>query len=421
MDRSGLEVAMLSLAKRRGMANVEPYVGLWLEENPSDWYEPYEVENAVAWIKTRSALDEAVPREEPGEQDLFPLLPGPRLTSISRLSKIRPWVEQTRRELEHRTGCKLPFSDYEDAVRWVLRQDKAARQRSPASTWDEAKALLDEAAPILSRLKALTGQPWHVQAEPLAVVQCVKPGDRSVDNIATIRGEPLHDLGRAVAEMSRATGFKEVDLVAYVLAGHPPRLQPVSIQHRMQAQKLPAGDSMWRSEITVTIRSPEVTTEAYFDAIRRAVWNEWPKRRPLDLTRKQQRMVNAFEQIGWPDRDNPTSPKYWRRFLEHVDPEGTTYAGKEPWRTPMMAWTRPGGLREKLENLEMSVEPVRLPNEYYEPRTTATGATVYDEMPYVDATDYVTDGERYGVRYVDGRVDWLGETPARAARGGPLI
>ena len=44
-----------------------------------------------------------------------------------------------------------------------------------------------------------------------------------------------------------------------------------------------------------------------------------------------------------------------------------------------------------------------------------------DAMPYEGATDYVTDGERYGIAYDDGHVDWLGTDLTRAFGDGAEI
>ena len=60
------------------------------------------------------------------------------------------------------------------------------------------------------------------------------------------------------------------------------------------------------------------------------------------------------------------------------------------------------------------IRTLRLPDACYETRTTAGGGQVADVMPYDRATDYVTDGVRYGVRYDDGAIDWLGTDPVRA-------
>lgn len=57
----------------------------------------------------------------------------------------------------------------------------------------------------------------------------------------------------------------------------------------------------------------------------------------------------------------------------------------------------------------MSARPVRLPDRFYLPRTTWDGLEVRDVMPWQGATGYVTDGDRYGIRFQDGRVRWLGD------------
>ena len=61
-----------------------------------------------------------------------------------------------------------------------------------------------------------------------------------------------------------------------------------------------------------------------------------------------------------------------------------------------------------------TIRTIKLSPNAYEPRRTLGGGEVRDGMPYEGATDYVTDGERYGVRYDDGHVDWLGSSVGRA-------
>ena len=57
---------------------------------------------------------------------------------------------------------------------------------------------------------------------------------------------------------------------------------------------------------------------------------------------------------------------------------------------------------------ELVIQTITLTPENYGPRTTLGGGTVRDLMPWSGALDYVTDGQRFGVRYNDGFVDWLG-------------
>jgi hypothetical protein len=55
-----------------------------------------------------------------------------------------------------------------------------------------------------------------------------------------------------------------------------------------------------------------------------------------------------------------------------------------------------------------AIRDLRLPAEFYETRRTIGGGDVRDAMPHQGAEAYVTDGERFGIRYTDGLVDWMG-------------
>lgn len=68
-----------------------------------------------------------------------------------------------------------------------------------------------------------------------------------------------------------------------------------------------------------------------------------------------------------------------------------------------------------------TVRGIQLPPQFYEPRQTIGGGEVHDVMPYEGAVAYVTDGERYGVQYEGGHVDWLGADPVQAFGEGAEI
>lgn len=64
--------------------------------------------------------------------------------------------------------------------------------------------------------------------------------------------------------------------------------------------------------------------------------------------------------------------------------------------------------------MNQTIRSIQLPPAFYEARQTIGGGEVRDVMPYEGAVAYVTDGERYGVQYDDGVVDWLGSDPVGA-------
>jgi hypothetical protein len=56
------------------------------------------------------------------------------------------------------------------------------------------------------------------------------------------------------------------------------------------------------------------------------------------------------------------------------------------------------------------VRPVRLPDRFYLPRRSYSGQEIFDVVPWEGASEYVTDGERYGLMMTDGTVRWLEES-----------
>ncbi len=55
-----------------------------------------------------------------------------------------------------------------------------------------------------------------------------------------------------------------------------------------------------------------------------------------------------------------------------------------------------------------SIRSIRLADRFYLPRRTWSGDEVHDVMPWEGATEYVTDGARYGVRFPD-RIWWFAD------------
>jgi hypothetical protein len=58
------------------------------------------------------------------------------------------------------------------------------------------------------------------------------------------------------------------------------------------------------------------------------------------------------------------------------------------------------------------VRKVRLPDRFYLPRRSYSGQEIFDVIPWDGASDYVTDGYRYGVLMADGSVRWFEESRA---------
>lgn len=56
------------------------------------------------------------------------------------------------------------------------------------------------------------------------------------------------------------------------------------------------------------------------------------------------------------------------------------------------------------------VRPVRLPDRFYLSRRTYSGQEIFDVVPWDGAVEYVTDGDRYGVRMSDGSIRWFEES-----------
>jgi hypothetical protein len=68
----------------------------------------------------------------------------------------------------------------------------------------------------------------------------------------------------------------------------------------------------------------------------------------------------------------------------------------------------------------MAVQPIRLPERFYAPRVDDRGMEVRDVVPWEGATAYVTDGDRVGIQFADGRVTWLGAFEDELATGEAL-
>ncbi len=56
------------------------------------------------------------------------------------------------------------------------------------------------------------------------------------------------------------------------------------------------------------------------------------------------------------------------------------------------------------------IRPVRLPDRFYLPRRSYSGQEIFDVVPWEGASEYVTDGHRYGVRLTSGDIRWFEES-----------
>ncbi len=56
------------------------------------------------------------------------------------------------------------------------------------------------------------------------------------------------------------------------------------------------------------------------------------------------------------------------------------------------------------------IRPVRLPDRFYLPRRSYSGQEILDVLPWDGAKEYVSDGQRYGIRMNDGSVRWFEES-----------
>jgi hypothetical protein len=58
----------------------------------------------------------------------------------------------------------------------------------------------------------------------------------------------------------------------------------------------------------------------------------------------------------------------------------------------------------------LEIRAIRLPDRFYLSRRSYSGQEIFDVLPWEGAKEYVTDGERYGIRMYDGSVRWLEES-----------
>jgi hypothetical protein len=79
----------------------------------------------------------------------------------------------------------------------------------------------------------------------------------------------------------------------------------------------------------------------------------------------------------------------------------------------------PGGTEDGMQT--MAARQIRLPDRFYLPRIDGQGREVRDVMPWDGAVCYATDGERVGIQYADGRVEWLGDATAAQDGDGTVI
>lgn len=308
----------------------------------------YQADVGAVLARAREIQDEEQPgaasRTEKNERGMFQG-PGQRIERDQRLEAVAPWVEKVRAELRAAFGGELvlPFRRAAAAVEWIERE--AARKSKPRRRLDR-KRREQLTAEIYERLRALQELNCSELVGfrlPRLSLRYVKPGSEWVHKLALFSDSRLAPFARAVADMARVTGFPEHDLTLYVLAGIKPALAAASITTAKYFHRRPehSVEGIGRREVTVTIRSPELTREQFL-AVHRKIRSEWgAKRRPL--TPAHELLLTVVRELGGVPPARGAGAAFWRRVQKKIagrgGPQYETYRGAE------VAWHR---LQERL-------------------------------------------------------------------------
>ena len=181
-------------------------------------------------------------------EDFFDASPLGFLEQSAVLEAIGPDVEDLRGRMFFRSGPPFARSRYLDAVTWIEEEHETAPPHL---------------GPHIAMIPVDLG-PWgtyYRPTQPKAVLPYIWPGSKSGPpefrtHAVTPWQERLWDLAITTERLERNTGFKQNQLVAYVLAGVPPHIPKIELSRRTQATLNLRGRSLVRRTVTITFNDP---------------------------------------------------------------------------------------------------------------------------------------------------------------------
>lgn len=274
---------------------------------------------------------------------------GPSATAAgdAMLAALRPWAEQVRKEIVEAAGGRvsLPFTSVDDAARWIEKEGAPRK-----ATINEARfqRLEGEVQERLKKMRDLVGaDAWNYNL-PMRTVAYGKPGSDWTHRVPAWRDSPLAPLARAAEQMSKATGFQEAQMTLFILTDKRPLLTPASITARPSWHSLPTGGGIRRQEVTLTLRTPEIS----FDQLRRLfrrIRHEWQAEKGKSMTARDLAVLKAAEEEGGVPSTWGKGAPFFRRVQKRLARRGISY---KTYRSVEAAYDEAVKKRERVARVE---------------------------------------------------------------------
>jgi hypothetical protein len=230
------------------------------------------------------------------EESFVHIKRGQIMISDRRAEAIRPWVQQTRQELFG--SPSPPFPSYTDAVRWIeQRVEIPLRPGLPVEQRQEIEALFSQKAHELAQhAQALGAVSVSIKMERTEL-HYAKPGAPWAFALSPPHGCALQQLGQISQEMSKATGFSQPSLVAYILSDVRPLLPVARLQIQHPPRQLPSGDFLVRPEVALTFHAGFVTSDQ-LKALNRRVRQAFGQAKAKGLSDEDWELLKLINERG---------------------------------------------------------------------------------------------------------------------------
>jgi hypothetical protein len=246
----------------------------------------------------------------------LPMAPQDLMMSNDLAEKIRPAVEQVRRELFG--SPHPPFTALEEARQWL--EQTAAEQETQARVNNLAPEVLQQTiCEMLEKYRVLTGETVDYPFQP-QILKYVEPGNQWVRCMPVRGGMSLATLAMVSKELAGATGFFQASVVAYILAGIRPLLSPISISMSWGCSNT---FSLFRRRATIELHTSNIT-DAQLKTIRRVLRRAWSTERKKPLTAADKQLLDIVQRLGGVPKDKRHGE--YKAFFEQVRQEFNAWA-----------------------------------------------------------------------------------------------
>ena len=290
-------------------------------------------------IQAAAALDlETLPdkkNEDPFYQ-LAQVLPAAQGELL--VKQVEPWIESIRRELFGKETP--PFKSYKSAVRWIKQE--AEKQPKPSKKdLARLRELDSEITDKLQEVTRLSHQYARFEKRALIIPYADLP-DRWVKKLYVTRDKPLGPLADESEKIAEKTGFRQVAVVAWILAGRRPALPGAQLETGFNMAMTPAGEITTR-RAAIDIFSPDLKPSEIIELYKKAQ----AYLRPLHLSARNRALLGVIQELG-DLKDIQEKRDYWEAVCNEYNrrkPKGAR--AYKNWEGPRKAFIRLDPIHKK--------------------------------------------------------------------------